>query len=71
MTLFDLGMYHFHRYSQCQCLDSARDFHRKGDEDMMMFELLNWAMHMDEADLLYAHVSTNHARLYCESRGYI
>ena len=70
MRLHDLAMYHFHRYTQCLCLDSARDFHRKGDEDMMLFELLNWAMHMDEADDLYAAIKPHHMRLYCESRAY-
>jgi hypothetical protein len=70
MKLIDLAMYHFHRYTQCLCLDSARDFHRRGDDDMMLFELLNWAMHMDEADDLYAAIKPHHMRLYCESRAY-
>ena len=70
MKLIDLAMYHFHRYTQCLCLDSARDFHRRGDDDMMLFELLNWAMHMDEADDLYAAIKPHHMKLYCESRAY-
>lgn len=70
MTLHNLALYHFHRYNQCLCMESARDFHAKGNEDMMMFELLNWAMHIDEADYLYAVVKPHHERLYCESRGY-
>jgi predicted urease superfamily metal-dependent hydrolase len=63
-------MYHFHRYSQCQCLELARDFHRKGEDEMVLFELFNWAMHMDEADDLYAVIKPHHMRLYCESRAY-
>jgi len=70
MRLNDLTMYHFHRYSQCLCMESARDFHAQGDDDMMLFELLNWAIHVDEADYLYAVVKPHHERLYCESRGY-
>jgi hypothetical protein len=70
MKLHDLTMYHYHRYSQCLCMESAREFHAQGDEDMMLFELLNWATHVDEADYLYAVVKPHHERLYCESRGY-
>ena len=70
MKLHDLTMYHFHRYNQCLCMDSARGFHARGDEDLMLFELLNWAMHMDEADVLYAAIKPHHMRLYCESRAY-
>jgi hypothetical protein len=51
-------------------MESARDFHAQGDEDMTLFELLNWAIHVDEADYLYAVVKPHHERLYCESRGY-
>jgi hypothetical protein len=51
-------------------MESAREFHAQGDEDMMLFELLNWATHVDEADYLYAVVKPHHERLYCESRGY-
>jgi len=70
MTLSDLAMYHFHRYSQCLCLESAKDFYKRGDEEMATFELLNWVMHMEEADHLYPAVSTHHASLYCQSRAY-
>lgn len=70
MKLNDLAMYHFHRYSQCLCLDSAREFNERGDDDMVLFELFNWAMHMEEADNLYAVIKPHHSRLYCESRAY-
>ena len=71
MTLQDLAHYHGLRCNQCLCLESAKQFHARGDIEMVTFELLNWAMYMDEADQLYAYVSTHHARLYCESRAYI
>jgi hypothetical protein len=51
-------------------MESAIQFHAKGDEDMMLFELLNWAIHLDEADHLYVKVKPHHERLYCESRGF-
>jgi hypothetical protein len=51
-------------------MESARQFHANGDEHMMLFELLNWAMHLEEADYLYVMVKPHHERLYCESRGY-
>ena len=71
MNLQDLAHYHGLRCNQCLCMLSAQQFYARGDIEMTTFELLNWAMYMDEADQLYALVKPHHARLYCESRAYI
>jgi len=70
MTLNDLAQYYELRCNQCLCMESAKQFHARGDIEMETFELLNWAMYMDEADHLYAQVKPHHATLYCESRAY-
>lgn len=71
MTLQDLATYYDLRCNQCLCMATAKDFYAQGDIEAATFELLNWAMYMDEADQLYALVKPHHATLYCESRAFI
>jgi hypothetical protein len=51
-------------------MEQALKHHARGDDQMMLLELLHWAENMDEADRLYVTVKPHHERLYCESRGY-